>query len=93
MAGRFSPSGESPGNYLLNANFAKARQVEGWSDFLEVAGFAFPSTFAPFSERPSCRGAHLQVIFAEIYWQPYLDTNPLAGLWTGSSRKGAGGAG
>lgn len=24
LAGRFSPSGESPGNYLLNANFAKA---------------------------------------------------------------------
>lgn len=36
----FSPSGESPGNYLLNANFAKA-SVEGWSGFLKVAVFAF----------------------------------------------------
>ncbi|CAH6992892.1 Znrf3 [Phodopus roborovskii] len=40
LAGRSSRSGESPGNYLLNANFARAR-VEGWSGFLKVAGIAF----------------------------------------------------
>lgn len=47
----------------------------------------FPSMFALFSERPSCRGAHLQVIFAEIYWQPYLTLT----LWQGSGRAAAGG--
>lgn len=55
---------------------------------LKGRGLCFSIRVALFSERPSCRGAHLQVIFAEIFWQPYLDTNPLAGL---SGRAAAGG--
>lgn len=35
-------------------------------------------------------GVHIpRFIFSATYCQPHLDVNPLAGLWTGSSRKGS----
>lgn len=84
-------SGGSPGNYLLNANFAKDGRrgagalVSGLRLCVPSAHALFGSDWGGVSE-----GLHDFTFCPGTCRSPHLGADPLAGPWAGSSRQGRG---